>query len=231
MSLFTLSSISGPYDLRAEKSAIRHWTKQGSAWSSTNPRCAIQTPELLEKLEEKTQRNEENQSEKEQLSVRKIRTVSITLTGVLAGIYAIATFALGAVSYGVLNLRLSNILIGAAPMLGWPGVFGIALGVFLGNIGSPLGPIDLVSSIFSLMGLSAIHLLRGRSVLAGLTIYSIILTFWVSFEISYVYHLEYMSTFYAVLPGICVVTMGLAYLFYMGLVRTGLRRRVESVFK
>lgn len=158
----------------------------------------------------------------------KNKTVNLALTGVLAGVYAVATFALGTVSFGILNLRFTNILLGVVPIFGWPGVFGIALGVLLGNFASPLGPIDLLSAFFSLVGLSAIHLLRNRSVLAGLAIYDLILSLWVSFELSLVYHLPYLPTLYAVAAGISIV-LALAYLFYRALIRTGLRKRVESV--
>jgi uncharacterized membrane protein len=160
---------------------------------------------------------------------RRIKTVNLTLTGALAGVYAVATIGLGSISFGLLNLRLSNMLIGAVPILGWPGVFGIALGVFLGNIGSTLGPLDLISSLFSLAGLIAIHLLKGKSVLAGLSIYSLILSLWVGFEISFITHGSYLITFVTLLPGISFVTIGLGYLFYKALIKTGIRKRVESV--
>ncbi|MGI0079438.1 MAG: QueT transporter family protein [Nitrososphaerales archaeon] len=165
-----------------------------------------------------------------QFSQSKIKTVNLALTGVLAGVYGVATFALGIVSFGILNLRLTNILLGVVPIFGWPGVFGIALGVLLGNFASPLGPIDLLSAFFSLIGLSAIHLLRKRSVPAGLAIYDLILSLWVSFELSFVYRLPYLPTLYVVIAGMTLV-LALAYFFYLALLRTGLRKRVESVLK
>lgn len=177
-------------------------------------------------MEDKSQSQDESRNN--QFSQSKIKTVNLALTGVLAGVYAVATFALGTVSFGILNLRFTNLLLGIVPILGWPGVFGIALGVLLGNVASPLGPIDLLSAFFSLIGLSAMHLLRNRSVLAGLAIYDLILSLWVSFELSLVYRLPYLPTLYVVAAGMSVV-IGLAYLFYRALVRAGLRRRVESV--
>src|SRR5579875_3827857 len=157
-----------------------------SAWSKPNPRCAIQTPELLEKHMEKEDDGAKAQNvdkptgnQKEPTkSSRRSRGINVALIGALAGVYTVATIALGTLSYGPLNLRLSNVLIGTVPILGWPAIFGIALGVFLSNIGSPLGPIDLFSAAFSFIGLIAIHLLRNKSVLAGLAIYSLIISLW-----------------------------------------------------
>jgi uncharacterized membrane protein len=147
-----------------------------------------------------------------------------------AGVYAVATVSLGTASYGLpFNLRLSNILIGVVPIIGWPAVFGIALGVFLGNIASPLGPIDLISSIFSLVGLSLIQLLRKKSVLAGLTIYSSILSLWVNFELFLVYHLPYFPTFYFTFVGITFVVLLLGYITYKALLASGLKQRIERV--
>jgi hypothetical protein len=110
-------------------------------------------------------------------------------------------------------------------------VFGISLGVFLGNIASPLGPIDLISSLFSLIGLSAIHILRNKSVLAGLAIYSAILSVWVNFELFVVYHLPYFPTFYFTLGGISFVVVLLGYITYRGLIASGLKKRMEKVVK
>jgi hypothetical protein len=158
------------------------------------------------------------------------RTLNLALVGMFSGVYAVATIALGTASYGLpFNLRLSNILIGVVPIVGWPAVFGIALGVFLGNIVSPFGPIDLISSIFSLIGLGAIQLLRKKSVLAGLAIYSVTLSLWVNFELFLVYHLPYFPTFYFTLAGISFVVVLLCYITYRALLASGLKKRIETV--
>jgi hypothetical protein len=177
----------------------------------------------------------ENVDKKNEASgiTRKLpRTLNLALIGMFAGVYAVATILLGTASYGLpFNLRLSNILIGVVPIVGWPAVFGISLGVFLGNIASPLGPIDLISSLFSLIGLSAIHILRNKSVLAGLAIYSAILSVWVNFELFVVYHLPYFPTFYFTLGGISFVVVLLGYITYRGLIASGLKKRMEKVVK
>ena len=155
------------------------------------------------------------------------RSLKIATTGILAGVYAVATIALGTLSYGPLNLRFTNILIGVVPIVGWPSVLGITLGVFLSNTVSSLGPIDLISPVFSFIGLFSIYLLRRKSVIVGLAIYSLILSIWVTFELHVVLGLPY-SGFFVVLGGISVVLV-LAYILYRALKASNLLRRFDAL--
>ena len=66
------------------------------------------------------------------------KTRRLALLAIIAGVYAVTTVALGGISYGPLNLRFTNIILGVVPILGVPSVFGLALGVFFANIASPL---------------------------------------------------------------------------------------------
>lgn len=152
----------------------------------------------------------------------------IAITGLLAGVYAAVTIALGSISYGPINLRFANLLIAVVPFVGWPGVFGISLGVFLGNISSPLGPIDLVSALFSLLGLAIVKVLSRRTVLGGLASYSVILSLWVSFELMVAYGTPFFPIFYFVLAGITVVVVGFTYPLYRSLRSSGLLRRFSD---
>ncbi len=158
---------------------------------------------------------------------KRSRSVNIALIGVLAGVYAVATIAIAPLSYGPLNLRFANILLGIVPIVGLPSVIGLTLGVLLANTASSLGPIDYVSALFSLIGLLAIHLLRKRSVLAGLSIYSLLLSIWVTFELRIVFGLPFLGTFYGVLAGISIVSILFAYLLYKGLKASHLVKRFE----
>jgi uncharacterized membrane protein len=161
-------------------------------------------------------------------SIAKSRTRNIALIGMLAGSYAVLTMIQGPLSFINPNFRLANILISVVPILGWPAVIGISAGVFLGNITSPLGPIDLISALFSFVGLSAIHLLRKKTVLLGLGIYSLLLSAWVSFELELVVHAPYFPTFYFVLAGIATITMGFGYVCYRYLTASGLGKKIDN---
>lgn len=154
-------------------------------------------------------------------------TQRIALTGAFTAIYVVSTYALGSLSYGIINLRLSDILTGIVPILGWPSVIGLTIGVLLSNIGSPLGPIDLISTIPSFVGFYFIYRLRNRSVFAGLCIYSTIISMWVAFELSIVLRIPFIYALFTVSIGIFIVICGFAYLVYKGLDRAGIRRIVE----
>ncbi|MDG6997972.1 MAG: QueT transporter family protein [Nitrososphaerota archaeon] len=159
---------------------------------------------------------------------RTSKVQTLALIGILAGAYAAITIALGGISYGPINLRLANLLIAVVPIVGWPGVIGVSLGVFLGNISSPLGPIDLVSSLFTLIGLSVVKALSRRTVFGGLILYAIGLGAWVSFELHLVLGLPYLPTLYFVISGIALVVVGLAYPLYRALQSSGLVRRFNN---
>jgi hypothetical protein len=119
--------------------------------------------------------------------------------------------------------------LGVVPIVGWPSVFGLTLGVFLSNTVSYLGPIDLISPIFSFAGLAAIQILKKKSSLAGFGTYTLLLSVWVTFELNYVLSAPLLPTFIAVLVGIAAVVLGLAYPLFRALKASSLVRRFETL--
>lgn len=138
----------------------------------------------------------------------------VAIMAILAASYAALTNVLYPISFMGFQVRVANALMGLVPILGMPAVYGLTIGVFLGNLISPLGPIDLLSPVPSFVGLMAIYKLRAHSVLAGLLTYSLILSAWVSFMLWYVLNLPYVLTFTYVAVGISIATAGLGYLVY-----------------
>ena len=120
-------------------------------------------------------------------------------------------------------MRVANALIGLVPLLGWAGIYGLALGVFLGNLSSPLGPIDLLSVLPSFAGLFAVYKLRHFSVILGLQIYSTLISIWVALMLYLVFNLPYFVTFIYVFIGITIATTGLGYLLYKSAIRFGFK--------
>ena len=163
----------------------------------------------------------------------RFRTADLALIGMIAGTYSLLTLLGGELSFGSVNFRFSNALIGLVPIFGWPAIFGISLGVFIGNaFGPSLGlPDILLSPIFSLLGLVAVYLLRKISVIAGLVTYSLIISLWVNFLLSLPpIGLPYFPTFWFTLAGVSLMVVGLAYFVYKGLMSSGVKRRARSVF-
>lgn len=74
---------------------------------------------------------------------KKISTRAI-LVGSLAATYFVLTVALHPISYGPLQVRMSNVLSPLSYILGLPGVAGLTLGTFLANLFSPYGFWDVV---------------------------------------------------------------------------------------
>ena len=77
----------------------------------------------------------------------KIKTKDLALIAIYAALYAALVIVLGGISYGPIQVRIADSMVAAVPLLGLPGVLGHTLGVFIGNIPSPLGPIDLLNTI------------------------------------------------------------------------------------
>jgi len=61
------------------------------------------------------------------------RTRSLVLTALIAAIYVTLVLALAPISYLAINIRVADALVGIVPLVGMPGVIGIAIGVFNGR--------------------------------------------------------------------------------------------------
>ncbi len=132
------------------------------------------------------------------------------------------------ISYGVINLRVANILIGLVPLIGWPAVIGQALGVFIANqpaLGDPLGPIDLLNVIPSFVFSLVLWKLRSKSVFLGLALYSIALGITVSYALNYAFKLPLSVEIPQVTLGVFIATAVLGYVFYKAVKRLGVLQR------
>jgi uncharacterized membrane protein len=77
----------------------------------------------------------------------RIRTKDLALISVYAALYAALVIFLPGISYGPLQLRVADSLLAVVPLLGFAGVLGHTLGVFVANLFSTAGPIDLLNTI------------------------------------------------------------------------------------
>jgi uncharacterized membrane protein len=154
--------------------------------------------------------------------MRKISTRDIALCIVWCALYAALVNVFAPISFQQIQVRVANALIGSVPLLGWPAVCGLALGVFLGNLTSPLGPIDLLSTLPSFLGLLIVYRLRQVSVLLGLQIYSTLVSIWVAFMLNFAFQLPYIITFAYVFVGVTIATTGLGYILYKSLCKLGI---------
>ncbi|WP_309492084.1 QueT transporter family protein [Candidatus Hecatella orcuttiae] len=160
-----------------------------------------------------------------------MKSRELSLVAVFAALYAGLVTAFAPLSFLMVQVRIANALIGLVPLVGMPAVYGIALGVLLGNLTSPLGAIDLVSAGPSFLGLLAVYKLRKTSVTAGLFLYTLTLSLWVAFMLYYVLGLPYGLTFIYVFVGIAIATVGLGYALYKGVHKVMSFREIEVKLK
>lgn len=146
-----------------------------------------------------------------------LKSREIAKAAIIAALYVAIVWALAPISFGVIQIRVSNALIGVVPLVGMPAVIGITLGVFIGNLTSPLGPIDLLSAIPTFVALLLVLKLGKKSVLVGLMMYTVILSGWVGALLNYVLGVPFLATFSYLLIGIGFATAVLGYMVYVTL--------------
>jgi uncharacterized membrane protein len=163
------------------------------------------------------------------LEEKKVRRSLVVATAaVYAAMYVVLVVVFSPISYGPINLRVANILMGLVPLIGWPGVFGQALGVFIANqpaLGDTLGPIDLINVVPSLIFSWVVWKLRRKSVFLGLTVYSIALGISVSFALNYAFGLPLLVEIPQVSIGIFFATAVLGYILYRAVGKLGVLQR------
>ena len=158
------------------------------------------------------------------------RSVVVATAAVYASMYATLALVFSPISYGVIQLRVANVMVGLVPVIGWPAVVGQAIGVFIANqpaFGDPLGPIDLLNVIPALIFSWLLWKLRGKSVLLGLTLYSVGVGVTVGLSLNYAGFINgpiYLGFAY-VIVGIFFATAVLGYVFYKAVKRLGILQR------
>lgn len=87
----------------------------------------------------------------------------ISLSAVLAALYAALVIILAPLSFGPVQLRFADCLIPLSAILGLPAILGATIGTFIGNTYFMLGIIDVIGgSIANLVAASLIFYLRRR---------------------------------------------------------------------
>jgi uncharacterized membrane protein len=155
----------------------------------------------------------------------KISTKTLALGIVYAALYTALTVGLTPLSYGPVQVRIADAMVALVPIFGWAGILGHTAGVFIANIFSTSGLLDLLNVIPSFAMAIVIWKLRNRSVLAGTILYSIVLAGTVGAMLSYLYGLPQLETYIYVLIGIVISTTGIGYPLYKAIKKIGLFQR------
>ena len=160
----------------------------------------------------------------------KVKTKDLALIAIYAALYAALVVVLGPLSYGPIQIRIADALLGAVPLLGLAGVLGHTLGVFVSNIFSPLGPIDLLNTISSFVMSYVVYYIYKRTkndytVIGTCLTYSAVLGLTVGSMLSYVLSLPLAPTIAYVALGNIVATTFIGWPLFKLLKKTGLFQR------
>ena len=160
----------------------------------------------------------------------KIRTKNLAVIAIYAALYAALVVVLGGFSYGPVQVRIADSLVAVVPLLGIAGVLGHTLGVFVGNIFSSAGPLDLLNTIPS-FAMSLVvyyvykHTQKDYTVIATCIAYSAVLGTTVGLMLSYLYGLTLLLTIAYVAIGNFIATVLIGWPLFKLLKRTGLFQR------
>ena len=157
----------------------------------------------------------------------KLKTKDLALIAIYAALYAVLVVVLGGISYGPIQVRIADSMLAAVPLLGIPGVLGHTLGVFIGNIFSPEGILDLLNTIPSFAMSFVVYYVYKRTkndytVIGTSVSYSAVLGTTVGWMLSYLYHLPLLLIIAYVAFGNVVATVLIGWPIFKLLKRTGL---------
>ena len=160
----------------------------------------------------------------------KIRTKNLALIAIYAALYAALVVVLGGFSYGPIQVRIADSLLGAVPLLGLPGVLGHTFGVFIANIFSPAGLIDLLNTIPSFaMSFVVYYVYKSTkndyTVIGTCIAYSAVLGITVGWMLSYLYALSLLLTIAYVAIGNVIASVLIGWPLFKLLKKTGVFQR------
>lgn len=155
---------------------------------------------------------------------------SLATIAIYAALYAALVIVLGGISYGPIQIRIADSMVAAVPLLGLPGVLGHTLGVFVSNLYSPLGPIDLLNTIPSFAMAFVVYYVYKRTrndytVIATSAAYSVVLGVTVGWMLSAPFNIPLPLSITYVIIGNLAATVLIGWPLFKLLKRTGVFQR------
>jgi uncharacterized membrane protein len=159
-----------------------------------------------------------------------VKSKKIAVIAIYAALYAALVVALGPFSYGPLQIRVADALLAVIPLLGIAGVLGHTLGVFVANLFSTLGPIDLLNTIPSFFMAVVVYYVYKRTkndytVIGTCVAYSIVIGVTVGWMLSYVFSLPLLATIGYVALGNIIASVIIGWPIFKMLKKTGVFQR------
>jgi uncharacterized membrane protein len=156
---------------------------------------------------------------------------NIAIIAIYAGLYAALVVGLGGISYGPGQVRIADSMIAGIPLLGIAGVLGHTLGVFVANIFSPAGPLDLLNTIPSFAMSLVIYYVYKKTqndytVIATCMAYSAVLGITVGWMLSYVFGAPMLPTMLYVAIGNAIASVLIGWPMFKLLKKSGIFQRL-----
>ncbi|MCW4023853.1 MAG: QueT transporter family protein [Candidatus Bathyarchaeota archaeon] len=157
----------------------------------------------------------------------RVKTKIIAFIAMYAALYAALVVVLGDLSFGLVNIRIADAMLAVVPLVGFAGVLGHTLGVFIGNVFSTVGLVDLLNTIPSFVMAFVVYYVYKRtrndySVLATCIAYSLVLGTTVGWMLSAVFDMPLLPTIGWVMVGNLIVTTLIGWPMFKLLKRTGI---------
>lgn len=157
----------------------------------------------------------------------KLRSKDLALIAIYAALYAALVVALISISYESVQVRIADAMLALVPLLGFPGVLGHTLGVFIANLFSPVGLIDLLNTIPSFAMSFVVYYVYKRTkndytVIGTCIAYSVVLGVTVGWMLSYVYSLPLLLTMAYVAIGNAIASVLIGWPVFKLLKKTGM---------
>jgi uncharacterized membrane protein len=159
----------------------------------------------------------------------KNRSKNIALISIYAALYAALVVVLGAFSYGPLQIRIADSLLAAVPLLGIAGVLGHTLGVFIANLFSTAGLIDLLNTIPSFAMAFVVYFVYRKTnndytVIITCLAYSAVIGTTVGTMLSYLYALPLLLTIGYVTIGNIIASVLIGWPMFKVLKKAGVAK-------
>lgn len=148
------------------------------------------------------------------------QTINIAIGAIIGALYYALMVFLAPLSFLAVQVRVAECLKMLVAVFPIPALIGTIIGTFLGNVGSPLGAIDLISPIFAFISLLPLVCIKKwcknekhlpAMIMLGGIIYCIGITSWVAFALQYSFGLPYGITWVTVFIGEIIAVLGIGY--------------------
>lgn len=160
---------------------------------------------------------------------KKLNSLEISIIGITAGLYAVLGYLFQPISFLGIQFRIAEIMVGMCIIFPIPGIIGNVIGVFLLNLTSPLGLIDLTSCIVNIPATYCIVYFRNREHLKylGGVLYAVMISIYVGWILNFVLELPFWLMFVQVLISeVILASLGI-YIFSIIDKRTDIGKKVD----